>query len=85
MSGMIVLAQALAVVLKGNEKPTNLKKEPFYHRLLKMGINFYQHVMKSMHGSHSVLRGRRFSVCTVGLLKGKTCFLLPRREMKPLL
>ena len=60
MSAMIVVAQALAAVLIGNEKPTNLKKEPFYHRLLKTGVNFYQRGTKSMHGSHTVLRGKVF-------------------------
>ena len=85
MSGMIVVAQALAVVLNRNEKPTILKKESLYHHLFKTGINFYQRGIKCMLESHSVLSGRRFSVCTVGLLKGIACFLLPRRENKPLL
>ena len=50
MSAMIVVAQALAVVLKGNETPTNLKKEPCYHRLIKTDVNFYKCGIKSMHG-----------------------------------
>ena len=61
MSGMVVVAQALAIVLKGNEKPTNRKKEQFYHRLLKTGVFFYKRGFKNVHGSHSVLHGKRFS------------------------
>ena len=48
MLGMsVVAAQAFVVVVSVNERLTNLKKEAFYHHLLKTGVNFQPCVLRS--------------------------------------